>query len=488
MKKAIIFLVIFSSLLLYGDEQNCFSIIVGKLATVDGSVMIAHNEDDAGVNFVNVHKIPHMHQPKDKMIRLKNGGLLEEVSETLGYLWCQIPGQEFGDTYMNEKGVIIASNQCLSREEKGELTNGGIGFMLRRIAAQRAVSAREAVKLVGKLIDKFGYYSSGRTYCIADAQEGWILHIVNGKHWLAQRVPDDHIAVIANYYTIDKVDLGDNKNFLGSPDIIDYAIKKKWYNPDNNKKFDFAKVYSNQKNLKSMGNILRQWRATNLLSKKQYKIGDRFPFSFVPKKKIRVIDLFKVLRDHYEDTEYDLTDNYKKGSPNSTKNRAICDETTQYSFAASLRSNLPAELAYIAWIAFRRPDTNAYSPWYLSITQPPAGYTQGNSNTAVEDHFEKAEAFSKFNPDYAFWCFARLSELVDLEYKTRIRFTRKEWKNLENYLVKTHENKEKEFLYLLEKDKNIALNIITNYVHQTEYRKWFISTELIARIDEEKNR
>lgn len=484
MKKAIIILIIFSALLIYGEEHNCFSIIAGKLATADGLVMIAHNEDDFGINFVNVHKIPGR-RPGDNTIKLKNGATLEETGKTFGCLWFQIPGQEFGDTYMNEKGVIIASNQCTSREDKGELTDGGIGFMLRRIVALRARSARQAVRIAGDLVNKFGYYSSGRTYCITDASEGWILHIVKGKHWVAQRVPGDHVAVVANYYTIAKVDIADKKNFMGSADIIDYAVKRGWYKRDGGREFDFAKAYSGQKNLASMGNILRQWRATNLLSKKQYDIKDRFPFSFEPKRKIRITDLFRVLRDHNEDTEYDLTNNYKNGSPNSTKNRAICDESTQYSFVAELRSELPAEIANVAWVAFRRPDTNAYSPWYLSITSPPSGYTRGDSQTALQTHFDRSEALLKFDPAYAFWNFAKLSELVDRDYKDRIKFTRKEWKNFENYLLKSQRKKEKEFLYLLEKEKRIALYFITNYVHQLEYQKWFITTELISRIKEE---
>ena len=486
MKRIVLFILIFSTLLLYGDEYNCFSIIAGKLSTVDGSVMIAHNEDDSGINFVNVHKVPPMLHPKGKVIRLKNGAELLEASETFGYLWFQIPGQEFADTYMNEKGVIIASNKCTSREDQGELTEGGIGFMLRRIAAQRAGSAREAVKIAGELLSKYGYAGSGRTYCFADADEGWILHAVKGKHWVAQRVPDDRIVVIANYYTIKKVDLSDKENFVGSADIIDYAVKRNWYDPGKGEKFDFAQVYSSPKSLESMVNILRQWRATNLLAKKNYEIDERFPFSFMPKRKVRLTDLFRVLRDHYEGTEYDLTDNYKKGSPNSTKNRAICDKSTQYSFVATLRSDLPAEIANVVWTAFRRPDTNAYSPWYLSITSPPVGYTLGSPDTALQDHFNWPKSFFNFDLDYAFWNYAKLSDLVDQAYKDRIRYTRKEWKNLENFLLKSRKKKEKEFLYLLEKKKNIAINFITNYVHQLEYRKWFLTTELIERITEEE--
>jgi dipeptidase len=488
MKRLVILLIIMSGFLLAHEEQfDCFSIIVGNKASTDGSVIIAHNEDDKGDNlFVNVVKIPSASHTEDQSIKLKHNDLIPQVKETFGFLWLELPSMEFGDAYMNENGVIIASNSCPSREDQPEITNNGIGFMLRRIIAQRARSSRDAVRIAGQLIDKYGYYSAGRSYCIAGPKEGWILHVVKGKHWIAKRIPDDHVAVLANYYTLGKVDLKDKKNYLGSPDIISYAIKRGWYKPEQDGGFDFAKAYSARGPLKSEGNILRQWRATNLLSRKQYNEKDRFPFSFKPRKKIKITSLFKVLRDHYEDTEYDLTNHYKSGTPNSTNNRTICDETTQYSFVAVLRASFPKEISNLAWIAFRRPDSNAYSPWYLSIDSPPSGYTFGNPKQAMDVHFSRPKSEFKYNPLFAFWTYNKLSELVDSEYKSRIRIVKKKWKNFENYLMENIRKKEKEFLYLLEENNTIAKNIIENYIHNLEFRKWFMAIELIKEISKSK--
>ncbi len=479
--------VLWSASLLPG-EQDCFTIIVGKEASASGFVMMAHNEDDAGKNFfVNVHKISSIRHSSSQEVRLKNNAALAQVERTQGFLWLHIPGAEFGDSYFNQKGVAIASNACRSREDQPELTDGGIGFLLRRLMAERASSAREAVKIAGQLIEKYGYYSSGRSYAIADSKEGWLLHVVKGKHWIAQRVPDNQAAVMANCYTIAAVDLKDKKNYLGSDDIVDYAIKRGWYQPNRDGEFNFARVYSAPGNIKTEVNALRQWRGINLLSKKKYKMGSQFPFSFTSKKVIRLIDCFKVLRDHYEDTEYDLTDDYKKGSPNSTKNRTICTKSTRYSFVAILRDNLPAEIAHCIWIAFRRPDTNAYSPWYVSMPAPPGGYTHGSSDTALQTHFNQPEDFFKFNPDYAYWNFSKLSELVDGNYKSHIKIVRKEWKNFENYATKRLKKMEKEFVYLLKKNRNIAVKIITNFIHKLEYRKWFLASELIDQLGKKKN-
>ena len=484
----VVLLLLLWSVCLFPGERECFTIIVGKKASVSGSVMVAHNEDDAGKNFfVNVHKISPTQHNSSQKVRLKNNAELAQVERTQGFLWFHIPGADFGDSYFNQKGVVIASNACRSREDQPELTDGGIGFMLRRLVAERASSARKAVKIAGQLIEKYGYYSSGRCYAIADSKEGWLLHIVKGKHWIAQRVPDNQVAVMANCYTITAVDLENKKEFLGSKDIVDYAIKRGWYQQERDGAFNFARVYSAPGNIKNKANALRQWRGINLLSKKRYKMGSQFPFSFTPRKAVKLNDCFKVLRDHYEDTKYDLTDDYKKGSPNSTGNRTICTESTRYSFVSILRDNLPVEIAHCIWVAFRRPDSNAFSPWYVSIPMPPEGYTHGSSDTALQSHFNQPEDFFKFNAEYAYWNFAKLSDLVDANYKSNIKIVRKEWENFENYAAKRLKKMEKEFVYLLEKNKNVAVKMITNFIHKLEYRKWFLASELINQLGKKKN-
>ena len=483
MKRTVILVIILLCGFLSAAESDCFTIIVGKDATDDGSVIIAHNEDDSGDHwFLDIHRMDSRFPGKNETIALKNGAVIPQVKKTFGYLWLQLPGFEFGDSYFTENSVVIVSNQCLSREKNGELTSGGIGFMLRRLVAQRALSARHAVEIAGQLIDTFGYYSSGRTLCIADEKEGWILHIVQGKHWIAQRVADDEVAVIPNYYTIQEIDLRDSKNFLGSPDLIRYARTKGWYNRDDHGDFNFSRAYSDLEKLKSRDNILRHWRAADLLARDKFTVDSRLPFSFKPRKKLRIPDLFNVLRDHYEDTEYDLTDDYKKGSPNSTRNRTICTSSTRYSVVAHMRQNLPKEISCVVWIAFARPDSNAYSPWYFPISSPPDGYNRTRSDMALASHFKKSRSYFQYNPKYALCQFARVSDLVDRDYKSRIKIARKAWDNFENFVFKNLRKKEKEFHYLYKRNPIIATKIITNYVHNLEYRKWYVADELIEEL------
>jgi dipeptidase len=463
----LIFIIILATALLHADRNdNCFSIAIGTAASSDGSVILAHNEDDRGPYWVNVRKISPHTLPRHSPIPGVLGDLIAGAKETQGYIWLEIPDTDFADSFWNSAGVVIVSNACPSREDKPEISGSGIGKLLRRYMAAYTRSARQAVLIAGRLVEEYGYDSSGRTYTIADANEAWLLHIVHGKHWLAQRVPDDQVAVIANCYTIGRIDLADKKNFLGSADIASYAQQRGWYNPARDGEFDFARAYSDPRELQAAYNKLRWWRGVNLLAEKTVPVDGRLPFCFIPEKKIHASDLFRILRDHYENSEYDPRKEQKDISPNSTKTRTICTDSTQYSFVAQLRSWLPAEMANLAWIAFRRPDSNGYSPWYFSLDSVPDAYRWNRKHGA-----EKVET--------AFSYYERLSELVDRDYAKRWPTAQKVWKNFEYSIGKDMKNREKEFEYLVKTDARVARQVITAYVHSLEFRRWFLTAELL---------
>jgi dipeptidase len=464
------------------DPFNCFTVVVGTKASTDGSLLLAHNEDDIGPLLVSIHKIhPREHRHGD-VFTMKSGAVLPQVARTPGLLWLEIPESDFADAYFSEYGVSITSNACPSREDKPDLSEGGIGFSLRRLVADRARTAREGVLIAGEMISRYGYNSSGRTYIIADHGEGWLLHAVKGKHWVARRVPDGEAAVIANRYTIAGVDLDDAANFLGSPDIIEYAANRGWYDAQRDGEFDFSRAYSDPAKFMDMGNVMRQWRGISLLAAKPVKLGAALPFSFKPKHAVRLNDLFKVLRDHYEGTEYDLSDHYRNGSPNSGKNRTVCTESTQYAFVAQMRSWLPAEISHVVWIAGRRPDSNAFSPWYVSMARVPDGASGQNADTAWKNHFTPLPAQALEDASLSFTTYAKLSETVDRQYRSRIEKTQKVWRNFEDFLFGDLEDHEKEFVFLLKNNHRLARNIIDNYMHGLEYRKWFMAAELLKEM------
>lgn len=467
-------------------DLNCFSIIVGRNASADGSVLLAHNEDDYGKHIVNYYKVPRLKHQSDETITLSTGAVIPQAPETYSYFWFEMPGMYFSDSYANEWGVVIASDACSSREDQPELADGGIKYWLRRLIAERARTAREGVKIAGKLISELGYASSGRTYLIVAPNEGWMLAAVHGKHWVAQRVPDDRVAVIPNYYTIGEINLSDTSNFLGSPDLIDYAIQQGWFDPGRDGKFHFARVYSSPGNLTNSGNVHRMWRGINLLADKNYAMDAEFPFAIKPKKKVSVQDLMAVLRDHYEGTELDKTANYQLGNPFEMNGSTICANSTQYGFVAQLRNWLPADVGCIIWQAQYRPDSQAFIPWYFGINKMPDGYAYGDFQTALEQHFNPPENIHEMTTVHAFWAFVRLADQVDRDYGKRIVPVRQKWSAMERTIFKKQNGFEKKVLKIYRKNPTKARIKLTDYTNEWAGKAWRIANELQSKMDNQK--
>ena len=445
---------------------DCYSVLVGPKASVSGAVLFAHNEDDSGEQVVRWFRVPAQDHRKREKILLHEGAKVPQVDHTVAYLWLEMPGMKFSDAFMNEYGVVIASDACPSREDRPELTGGGITWNLRRLMAERAHSAREAVKIGGALVEQYGYASSGRTYCIAGPREAWMLSVVNGKHWVAARVPDDRVAVIPNYYMIRHVDLQDTLNYYGSADLIEYAKERGWYDPAKDGAFSFREAYGRPDNLVDRRNVARAWGGLRLLSSRDYALEDDFPFSFVPKKKISPEDLMEVLRDHYEGTPLDLTEGYKKGSPHYTKERTICTATTQFGFVAELRSWMPQAVGAVMWLAPRRPCTQAFTPWYAGIVRVPEDYDGGDWKTALRDHLQTDTSLYVPAKAPAYFSFSAFSGQADSNYAAVIGKVRPANRKFESDIRKNMPAFEKLVLPLFESDRAKALEMLTKYTGQ----------------------
>ncbi|MBC7350593.1 MAG: C69 family dipeptidase [Candidatus Aminicenantes bacterium] len=470
----------------YEQPLNCYTILVGKKASADGSVLVAHNEDDYGEIIVNVRKIaPRNYGPSVK-INLGHGAVYETDGQTSGFLWIEASAQEFADSFVNEHGVVITSDACASRETNEDYTDGGISYMLRRIVAEKARTAREAVKLVGELVEKYGYRGSGRTYSIADKNEAWMVAVIKGRHWFAQRVPDDEVAVIPNYYTIRQVRLDDPDNFLGSPDLIDYARKNGWYDPEKDGPFDFKKAFSrpSRRDPVSDGNSLRMWRGVAILSGKDWKVEDDFPFSFRPARKITPEMLMSLLRDHYEGTEYDATDGYKNGSPNRTKFRTICTSSTINSFVAVLNAQKPEPLSVLLWLAPGKPDTTIYLPIYYGISRMPEGLGAGPEQHDYElfyrQHFQPEELIAA-RDRLLQTRILRLERVVEGNYGQMIEVVKKELRPLEKEYLNRQKSFESKFIQLQPRNPTAAGQALDKFVTEAFERLKKIYKKLEAK-------
>lgn len=349
---------------------NCFSIVAGKNATTDGSVLFGHNEDDGDGNLVSVN--------------IGNG------------IWAELPGNTVADCYMNRNGVCIASDGCQSKEDRDDFSEGGIVYELRSRVWQEAVSAKDAVRIIGREVEKYGYRASGRTYIVADANEGWLVCVVKGRHWVAQRVPDDMVASVPNYYSISKVDLSDKENFAGSPDLIEYAVERGWYNPETDGEFSFRKAYAKPSTLTSDHNTPRHKLVMEALGTKYDQ--DNVPFAIKADRKVDVRLMRELLGKHREARE--------DGSHPS----GVCAFDTNISTIFQLRSFLPKEVGCVMWICPGKVCAEVHVPWYLGMTQAPKGFYRFDTvEEAMEKHFPDGKnvidgkSLRERYPDCTYW-------------------------------------------------------------------------------------
>jgi len=430
---------------------GCYAVVVGKDASSEGAVLLGHNEQNFGQRFLNFRKVPRIEHKAGEMIKLQNGAEIPQVKESYAFLWSENPGIAYSDGYLNEWGVAIVSDGCPDKAEElqkleaeGQLVTGGIGYMLRRLIAERAKTAREGVQIAGELIEQVGYPSS-RTLVIADSKEAWLLSMSRGKHWVAQRVPDDGVVLLPNVYVIDKVDLKDTRNFLGSPDLIEYAVKKGWYDPSEGKAFDFSKAYG-QKQKPLMDE--RQWRGQCLVTEKNIeKEPDRkLPFSVRPARKLSVKDVISILRFHGE------------GS--------LCSNETQEAAVFQLRSNMPVDIGCIYWRCSAEPCSSILTPWYCGITETPKEYYQAvdvKENLTLECHFSESPEKFKSDVGHAWWIFKGLQDKVRADYRSRIGIVRAECDKYEAGVFAAQPKVEKKALVLYRSDKSASKRYLTDY-------------------------
>lgn len=340
-------------------SQACFTIIVGKDASATGEVLIGHNEDNDRRIVTNQYWVPAArHNPGEMLEFEPSAAKIAQVEHTLGFWWTQTlapDGYSFSDGFINEKGVVIASNNCNVTIEKDENFNdGGIGYGIRRIVAERAHSAREGVDIVIDLVKKYGYFHMGRTYTIADHNEAWQIALLRGHRFLARRIADDEIAFIANAFAFDKIDLND-PNVIASPDLIENAIAKGTYKPaveGDFSDFSFRRAYQPEARRMLPRNKERVFTMLEMVTGKQYTDPNDYPAYLKATKKYTVEDVQSFLRGHSK------FESRLSGWHHETM-QDICNIGTFDSVVVKLAKD---PLLTIAWRTAGRPCEQLYTP------------------------------------------------------------------------------------------------------------------------------
>ena len=465
-------------LLLPAAGSACTTFIAGKGVTADGSIIFAKTEDDTGVHKDFLWYIPPLEHPEGTMIKLVGGNSIPQAEKTYGFFWDQPPGTEYSNALVNEWGLALGSDACPSREdsieevgERGDLVKGGIGWRLRIILAERCKTAREAVDLAARLLDRYGYRGSGRTLNIVGRKEAWMLQMVRGKQYVARRVRDDEVIPLANTYTIHEVDMDDRDNFICSPDLIKYARKRGWYHPDTDGEFDFAKAYADPASYTDPRNTRRQWIIAKMvnsdfsLSVEEADQG-QMPVSVKPDRKISLRDAMDIMRTHYEGTELLAYEDYRI-SPHRNSSRPVCTYRTHRTTVIQQREDMPREMATVIWRALFQPCSSGFVPWYLCATEIPEPFQSVSPPDPEQDlydyHFNMPASVDQFDNSSASCLFGLMANLVDLDYGNVIDYVSESWGEFEKFQFDMQGPVEKTAMKLYRDDREAAIRYLSDY-------------------------
>ncbi|MBK7630916.1 MAG: C69 family dipeptidase [Ignavibacteriales bacterium] len=466
--------------------QACTNFIVTKGASVDGSVMISYTADSYEAYGELYHYPAAVYQ---------NGAWLEIYEWDTGKFLGKIP--QASVTYnvignMNEHQVVIGETTFGGREELG--TPNGIldyGSMI-YIALQRSKTAREAIKIMTDLVNEFGYYSSGESFSIGDANEAWILELIGkgegnkGAVWVAVKIPDGYISGHANQSRITTFPLNDPENCLYAPDVISFA-KDNGYFLGKDSEFNFSDAYAPL----DFGAIrfcdARVWslfrRCNSTMDKYiSYIKGEslnRMPLYIKPDEKLSVHDVMGLMRDHYEGTELDMTKGIAAGpyqmpyrwrpltwqytGEEYFHERPISTPQTGFSFVSQARAHLPREVGGVFWFGVDDTYFTVYTPMYSSMSRTPYNYSKG------------VGSLSQFTWDSAFWVFNFVANFSYPRYSIVIDDVKKTQNEIEGKYFAQQENIELTALSLLKNSKGEAIDYLTNYSiasAENTYKTW----------------
>ena len=453
------------------SASACSAYAAGRTATVDGSVIVSHSDDGDGTSDPRISFIPAADHPanSDRPIWPDLESYPRFVGTARGSTYAPLAGQpttkpigsipQVAHTYAYYEANYGIQNEChlgfgestasaVFKAVAIGLPNGTALFSVNemtRVALERVCTAREAVLLMGDLAVKHGFYGAdggaGETLMVGDTTEAWVFHVLSDPTgqsaiWVAQRVPDDHVAVVANMFTIRDVNLTDGANFLGSANMLSIAAEHSLW--DGVGLLDFTKAYSRGEYAHKYYSGRRMWdgfrkMAPSLSLPPEY--GDlrndkpikpwgssTYPFSVKPDTKLSPQAGFAAHRSHYEGTPYDTTkglaagafgtpDRYATlnapGDPGQGSwERTVSIYRTTYTWVVQANAALPDAAAGTIWWGPADSSKTVFVPLTVAMGEPPQAYTLGRQG--------------KIERESAYWAHRYVQNLAQIRYKEMI--------------------------------------------------------------------
>ena len=459
------------------EAEACSNFIVGKKASVDGSVMCSYSADDYGM-FQYLCHYPAAKHAKGEMRKIydwdtnKYHGEIPEAAQTYSVI---------GN--INEWQVTIGETTYGGREEMVDSTGIMDYGSLIYVALQRSKTAREAIKVMTTLANTYGYNSEGETFTICDPNEAWIMEMMGkgagskGAVWVALRIPDDAVCAHANQSRIGKFNMKDKKNVMYAKDVVSFARSKGWFqgkDADFSWKMAYAKPdFSGRRFCDA-----RAWSMLNhfydMSPYLDWALGKNpdaqdMPLWVVPNKKVSVKDVENVMRDHYEGTPLSVADGsdigggiwempyrptplmYKVDGKQYFNERPVSTQQSGFVFVSQMRSWLPREIGGVFWFANDDANMAAFTPVYCSMTERPECY-----NTPGVD----AVHFSKKN---AYWVCNMTSNMVYPRYSLMFPTLKEVRDSLDNSYFAAQAGVEKKAQELYAQNPQAAVKYLNDY-------------------------
>ncbi len=467
---------ILGTILMPAEIFACTNFLVSAGAGEDGSVMITYNADAGGFMEPFYYAEARDWDENDtyKIYDWDTGKFLGEIP--------QVPHTYKVVGNMNEHQVAIGETTFTGRKELRD-TTGLLDYgSLIYLGLQRAATAREAIDVITGLVEKYGYYSTGESFSIADKNEVWIMEIIGkgpgntGALWVARKVPDGYVCAHANQARIREVPTDDPENTIYNPEIFSFAKEKGWYKPDS-ADFSYADIYCP---LDPGGLLYCEGRVWKLFSEaapsqnfstdywRAYEGEEPYPLFIKPDKKLSVEKVIDMMRDHFEGTPWDMTKGLAAGPfgcpyrwkplqwtdpDDSTATRGwgrpISTQQTAFAFVTQSRNHLPDEIGGVFWYGVDDNYSNVYVPLYCCMTRPPKPFAGG----------------SIWEPDLesGFWVFNLVAQIAYTKYSYAIKDIQAVQQDLEGKFHAYQPAIETAAEQLYKTDKETAVEFLTDY-------------------------
>ena len=489
----------------------CTNLIVSRGASADGSTFITYAAD-SHTRYGQLRYCPAAdHQPGETLRLYNYGSLKFQLEIPQPAHTYQVVG------FINEHQLAIGETTWggISPLDKGNAEGIDYGNLI-YVTLQRARNCREAIKVMHELVSTYGYAEGGESFSLADPNEVWIFEITSKGHfekcavWVARRVSDGYICGHANqarittfpqmrkesYKSIDSRNL----KFIDRPevecvyagDVIKFARQNGLYSGKDDD-FSYADTYnpltfSGLRACEARVYAMFNRCADDMKRYEAFAMGDknaeRLPLWVKPNRKLTVKDCMALMRDHFEGTPMDMTQDVGAGpfhcpyrwrpmdfevdGKKYIHERAISTQQTGFSFVAQCRKWLPNKLGGVIWFGVDDTYSTVYCPIYCGVTQVPVCFEEGNGS------------MSRYSETAAFWLFNRVANFCYLRYDSMIVDVQKVQRELENRFV-SDEQRHADRCAQMENETRLtgSLNHFSNQCAELMMQRWKALDQLL---------